>query len=183
MERRAKRVSSYEGSGLISSVTGAAGSVLNKAIDLLPVELHIPGYQYCGPGTNLRLRLNRGDPGINKLDAACKEHDIAYSKYVDNDRRRIADTLLVSKAWERVKASDSSLGERAAAWAVTNLMKAKTKMGSGRKQNKRKGLPGKRKKSESKKVRKSKKRCGKGLRLKPYSGSGHCKKKCCTRHK
>lgn len=184
MVRRVRRSSAYQGSGLISTLTGAAGTVLNKAIDLLPVELHLPGYQYCGPGTNLRLRLKRGDPGINKLDSACKEHDIAYENYSDNDRRRIADRILANKAWERVKAPDSSLAERVAAWGVTNLMKAKTKIGAGKKQTKnnlrkKKSLNGKKKKVTSK----NKKNSGKGLRLRPYSGSGHCKKKKCTQHK
>ncbi|WP_221935836.1 hypothetical protein, partial [Klebsiella pneumoniae] len=60
------------------------GAVVNTAIDALPLELHLPGgYQYCGPGTKLKHRLARGDTGINKLDEACKEHDIAYSKYSD----------------------------------------------------------------------------------------------------
>ena len=50
----------------------------NKIINNLPFELHLPGYQYCGPGTKLTEPLARGDPGINPLDAACKDHDIAY---------------------------------------------------------------------------------------------------------
>lgn len=173
-----------QGSGLISTLTGAAGTVLNKAIDLLPLELHIPGYSYCGPGTNLDLRLKRGDLGINKLDSACKEHDIAYANHKDNERRRIADNVLADKAWERFKAPDSSLGERAAAWTVTNLMKAKAKIGAGRKRSikhssKKKVVKHKKKSASSKNRRKG----GKGLRLKPYSGSGKCKKKCCTRRK
>ena len=53
--------------------------LLNRAINALPIELHIPGYQFCGPGTHLEKRLVRGDRGINPLDAACREHDIAYS--------------------------------------------------------------------------------------------------------
>lgn len=53
---------------------------VNNLINKLPIELHLPGYQYCGPGTNLKKRLARGDPGINELDKACKEHDIAYSQ-------------------------------------------------------------------------------------------------------
>lgn len=61
----------YRGSGLLTTLGKAAGAVINKAIDLLPVEIHAPGnYQYCGPGTDLAKRLPRGDPGINKLDAA-----------------------------------------------------------------------------------------------------------------
>lgn len=111
----------YKGFGLI-----------NKIINKLPVELHIPGYQYCGPGTKLRERLARGDPGINPLDTACKEHDIAYSKHrEDIQARNAADRVLAEKAWQRVKSSDASLGERAAALVVTNIMKVKSKMGMG----------------------------------------------------
>lgn len=64
--------------------------ILNKLINKLPVELHLPGYQYCGPGTKLQKRLARGDPGINQLDTACKEHDIAYSQNLDNIQARHA---------------------------------------------------------------------------------------------
>ncbi len=42
-------------------------------------ELHVPGYSYCGPGTNIDARLKRGDPGLNQLDRACKIHDIDYA--------------------------------------------------------------------------------------------------------
>ena len=151
-----------EGSGLVGDILG---TVINKSIDLLPVELHIPGYQYCGPGTKLAKRLQRGDPGINKLDAACKQHDIAYSKYSDSINRARADKDLVERAWERVKSKDASLTEKAAAWAVTNIMKAKSKFGGGVK----------------KKKKVSKKKClkGKGLYLRPYkkTGGGVKKKK------
>lgn len=106
--------------------------LLNKVIDLLPVELHIPGgYRYCGPGTRLTTRLSRGDPGINQLDEACKQHDIAYAKYSDDKNRNIADRILANKAWERVTSTDASLAERAAAWAVTTAMKTKSKLGMG----------------------------------------------------
>lgn len=118
---------------------GLIGNILNKAIDFLPVELHIPGYQYCGPGTKLNKRLRRGDPGINKLDEACKQHDIAYSKYSDTEHRSQADRDLAERAWQRVKAGDSSIGEKATAWAVTNIMKAKNKFGGGIKKKVKKG--------------------------------------------
>lgn len=145
---------------------GLIGNLLNKAVDILPIELHVPGYQYCGPGTKLSKRLQRGDSGINKLDAACKEHDIIYSKYRDTENRSKADRELAEKAWQRVKARDSSIGEKAAAWALTNIMKAKSKFGSGIKKRK--------KKKKNKRISKSKKRKrrGRGLYLRPYKKSG-----------
>ena len=39
-------------------------------------ELHVPGYNYCGPFTKLDKRLARGTKPVNKLDAGCKENDI-----------------------------------------------------------------------------------------------------------
>lgn len=115
--------------------------LVNSLINNLPVELHVPGYQYCGPGTKLAKRLARGDPGINPLDAACKEHDIAYSKNRENlTARSAADKALAERAWERVRAADASIGEKAAAWAVTNIMKTKRKFGMGAKKMKNIGL-------------------------------------------
>lgn len=107
--------------------------LLNRAINALPIELHIPGYQFCGPGTRLEKRLARGDQGINPLDAACREHDIAYSQSNDLPKRHVADRILAEKARKRVTARDSTLGERAAATAVWAAMKAKTKLGMGMK--------------------------------------------------
>lgn len=105
--------------------------LINKLIDRLPFEAHLPGYHFCGPGTKLKTRLDRGDEGINPLDRACKEHDIIYHKYPDSNKRSEADRILAEKAWHRVLAKDSSPSEKAFAWAVTNAMKAKGKLGAG----------------------------------------------------
>lgn len=115
---------SFEGGGLVNSI-------INK----LPFELHLPGYHYCGPGTRLEERLARNDPGINKLDEACKKHDIAYSKHKELSDRHIADRILEDKAWERVKSKDASFKEKSAALLVTGAMKMKRKMGMGGKRS------------------------------------------------
>jgi len=112
--------------------------LLNSAIDALPFELHIPGYQFCGPGTHLKKRLTRGDRGINPLDAACREHDIAYSQSKDLADRHAADDILAVSARKRITARDSTLRERAAAAAVWAAMRTKTKMGMGLKTKTRK---------------------------------------------
>lgn len=108
---------------------------INNIINALPVELHLPGYQYCGPGTKLEKRLARGDKGINPLDAACRVHDIAYANSNDINNRHKADRELIDRAWERAKAKDSSVGEKLSALLVTNMMKAKVKTGMGMKKN------------------------------------------------
>lgn len=53
---------------------------LHQLLTCIGVEFHCPGYQYMGPGTKLKTRLQRGDPGINRLDKIAKRHDIAYAK-------------------------------------------------------------------------------------------------------
>lgn len=113
------------------SASNKTGSLLNRAINALPFELHIPGYQFCGPGTRLKKRLARGDTGVNPLDAACREHDIAYSKSNELVDRHAADDILAASARKRITARDSTLGERAAAAAIWAAMKAKTKIGMG----------------------------------------------------
>ncbi|KAJ8977825.1 hypothetical protein NQ317_011909 [Molorchus minor] len=105
--------------------------VVNSLINKLPFELHLPKYQFCGPGTRLHKRLARGDPGINSLDKACREHDIAYSENSNLADRHKADYELEQRAWQRVKSKDAKLGEKAAAWANTNAMKVKRKLGMG----------------------------------------------------
>ena len=108
--------------------------LVNKLLNSLPVELHIPGYQYCGPGTKLAKRLARGNSGINALDTACKEHDIVYSQNLENiEARNAADKVLANKAWWRVTAGDAGIGEKKAAYAITNAMKLKRKFGMGMK--------------------------------------------------
>lgn len=38
---------------------GIIGSIVNKAVDLLVFEAHLPGYNYCGPSMKLDKRLKR----------------------------------------------------------------------------------------------------------------------------
>lgn len=106
----------------------------DRIIDKIPVELHLPSYQYCGPGTKLEERLARGDKGVNKLDAACREHDIAYATHKDSSERYIADKKLGAEALKRAFSTDANFGERAASLLVSGMMKAKTglsKIGMG----------------------------------------------------
>lgn len=86
--------------------------VINKIIDNIPVEIHVPTYQYSGPGTRVEERVARGDPGKNPLDAAARDHDLAYA---ENQNRRIADKKLAEYAFSRILADDSEAEEKAAA--------------------------------------------------------------------
>lgn len=59
------------------------------------------------------------------MDAACKLHDIEYSKHIDSKSRSLADKELQKQAVKRVFAKDATLGERATALAVSAAMGAK----------------------------------------------------------
>ncbi|KAF0710505.1 Uncharacterized protein FWK35_00030919, partial [Aphis craccivora] len=60
---------------------------------------------YCGPVTKLKIRLDRGDKGINPLDTACREHDIAYESSNSFADRNKADHILKQRAWNRFKST------------------------------------------------------------------------------
>lgn len=101
---------------------------IDRIIEKLP-EIHFMGYRYCGPNTNLTVRLARGERGINELDCACMEHDIAYAASDDLDLRCQADKLLVLKAFKRIFAKDSQIGERFTALIVSWLIGVKIFLG------------------------------------------------------
>ena len=98
------------------------GVDVQKLITELPFEFHIPGYQYAGPGTKLKKRLKRGDPGINRLDRIAKQHDIDYDKARSLQDKWKADTKMI-KAIERLPGK-KTLTEK----AVKKIMQAKKRL-------------------------------------------------------
>lgn len=90
----------------------------------------------------MEKRLSRGDQGINPLDAACREHDIAYTSKNSKDRYE-ADKKLQKAAMNRIFSKNTSVGERATAAGVALAMKVKrslTKKGKGMKANSKSSL-------------------------------------------
>ncbi|KAK7605155.1 hypothetical protein V9T40_007013 [Parthenolecanium corni] len=75
------------------------GGLVNRAIDALPFPLHLPGYNYAGPGTHLERNLEMGVQPVNKLDKAAMYHDIAYSDSKNTRMHREADFKLENDAW------------------------------------------------------------------------------------
>lgn len=101
-----------------------AYGLIDYIVNKLP-EIHIPGYSFCGPNTNVRERLQRGETGINKLDEACREHDIAYDTTTNSKDRNKADKELVGRAFKRIYSKDAKIGERASAALVSTLIGTK----------------------------------------------------------
>lgn len=97
---------------------------IDRILSFLP-EIHLIGYNYCGPNTQLESRLALNVPCINELDCACKEHDIAYSQCSEIEWCCQADKMLILKAFRRVYAKDSRIGERFAALIVSGAMTVK----------------------------------------------------------
>jgi hypothetical protein len=96
-------------------------------------EKHLPGYNYCGPGTRLDIRLDNQDqpkPGeipINKIDQACHIHDVAY-KSKDLQQRHLADIKLIH-ALNSIP--NKSLRESLASFLIKSAMKGKLMIGAG----------------------------------------------------
>jgi hypothetical protein len=87
----------------LSSVAAAATDetdfdITNVLNTVLPFEKHLPGMNYCGPGTNLQLKLNedgvtprKGFEPVDRVDEAAMRHDIKYQQYDDLRHRNEAD--------------------------------------------------------------------------------------------
>ncbi|UYV67413.1 hypothetical protein LAZ67_5000502 [Cordylochernes scorpioides] len=93
-----------------------------------PPEMHLPGYNYCGPFTKLSKRLARGDKGKNRVDEACKKHDIAYSQTKDTKERHVADQILLD---EINSIENPTFGEKAARFVINPIIKTKKRFGLG----------------------------------------------------
>ena len=77
---------------------------LNKTINKLPFELHLPGHNFTWPGTKLDKRLNAdGTPKewsmpINRVDIAAYHHDLCNSKYSDTKtRNEVCDKTMLNE--------------------------------------------------------------------------------------
>ena len=94
-----------------------------KWLNKTGIEFHWPSYQYMGPGTHLKKRLARGDPGINQLDKVGKAHDIDYDKAKDLRDKWLADRKTIAKI-------DKLPGRKTLTKRIVkNNMKAKLRLG------------------------------------------------------
>ena len=98
------------------------GIDVQKWLGKTGIEFHWPGYQYMGPGTHLKKRLARGDPGINRLDRIAKRHDIDYSKAKNLKDKWKADEKMI-------KAIDKLPGRKTMTEKIVKkIMQAKKKL-------------------------------------------------------
>ena len=72
--------------------------------DSTDFSLHLPGMKYCGPGTDLSVRLNSDGtpkPGwepVDRIDEAALKHDLFYTKHTSQRvRAKIGDKQMIDE--------------------------------------------------------------------------------------
>ena len=117
----------------IKAPTG--GSLLNKAINNLPVEMHLPGHNFTGPGTKLNKRLNpdltpkKWSKPINRVDKAAYHHDLCYLKNNDTATRNTVCDKNMLKELKGIY--NPSIREKMERGLVSTLIGTKARFGMG----------------------------------------------------
>lgn len=127
--RKSQFIRSVEGTGF-----------MNHLINRLPIEMHLPGHNFTGPGTNLAKRLNAdGTPKdwskpINRVDEAAYHHDLCYARHKDTaSRNSICDATMLSSL---DAISDPTARERLDRSIVKPIIGTKARFGLGVKKKK-----------------------------------------------
>jgi hypothetical protein len=78
----------------------------NATAPNFPGENHAPCANFCGPGTRVYDRIQRGDQPVNSADAACKQHDLDYARIVEEQR---AGKLTSEQVDQQVREADDRM--------------------------------------------------------------------------
>ncbi|GBO36550.1 hypothetical protein AVEN_166995-1 [Araneus ventricosus] len=114
--------------------------VVNAAISQLPFEMHLPGHQFTGPGTQLLRGKTRLNPDltpkewskpINRVDESAYSHDVCYLKNKDTEtRNKVCDSNMIKELDE---IPNPTIRERVERAIVKPIIKAKKTFGMGSK--------------------------------------------------
>ena len=110
------------GSGLYQKVANFVGKTVNpkEHSPMFSDETHIPNFNFCGPGTRLKERLERGDKPVNATDEVCMQHDKDYStSKTPQDKRRADEKALA--AWLALRGKSNTRGSE----LVTKVFQSK----------------------------------------------------------
>jgi|TARA_Y100000289_G_scaffold66182_1_gene81854 hypothetical protein len=109
--------------------------LLNDFITNLPVEMHMPGHNFTGPGTKLKQRLNpdltpkANSKPVNRVDKAAMHHDICYVKNKDTKtRNNVCDRNMIT---EMKNIINPTLRERIERGIVSRIIGTKMNFGMG----------------------------------------------------
>ena len=101
-------------------------------------ELHLPGYSFCGPGTNLDKRLDEAanpkpwSKPINRVDEVCMRHDIDYGNTTTLEEKHEADREML---YNLSLIQNPTLREKVDRFIVKKMISAKLKLGLGNSKN------------------------------------------------
>ena len=111
------------------------GSLLNKFINNLDHEMHLPGHNFTGPGTNLEKRLNPDltpkswSMPINRVDQASYNHDLCYKKNPDTKTRNaVCDKNMLKELKGIYK---PTIREKMESGLISSLIGTKARFGWG----------------------------------------------------
>lgn len=112
--------------------------IVNKLINRLPFEMHLPGHQFTGPGTQLLHGKTRLNPNltfkawskpINRVDQAAYKHDVCYLQNKDTKTRNdVCDKAMLE---ELDAIPNPTFRERIDRAIVKPIIKAKKTFGMG----------------------------------------------------
>ena len=90
-------------------------------------ELHLPGHNYTGAGTQTMMRIERGDEPINQIDQLALQHDINYLEAIGQEDRNVlvnqADDVMINTALDiAFGRRDSTLRERVEGVIVASIL-------------------------------------------------------------
>lgn len=131
--RKCKFLPATEGGDLVSSL-GKATKDLKLPWAKFPGELHIPGMNFAGPGTNLDERLNQSgsykewSKPVDRVDNAAYIHDLAYNEFSDTPTRNLADKMLIEQV-DAIK--NPTFREKVERAIIKPIISAKVKFGLG----------------------------------------------------
>ena len=99
-----------------------------------PGEMHIPGMNFAGPGTNLDKRLTSTDvyqdwsKPVDRVDNAAYHHDLAYKYFNDKQIRNLADQMMLEEMNSIQNPNQIEINERK---IIEPIISTKAKFGLG----------------------------------------------------
>ena len=99
-----------------------------------PGEMHVPGMNFAGPGTNLDKILTSTDAyqewskPVNRVDNAAYHHDLAYKYFNDKQTRNLADQMMLEEMNSIQNPTQKEIRERK---IIETIISAKAKFGLG----------------------------------------------------
>ena len=126
-------VASRTGGDLVSSLNSVTGKI-KLPWAKFPGEIHIPGLNFAGPGTNLDERLTstgaykEWSKPVDRVDNAAYHHDLAYQHFTDTATRNVADKIMLEQM-DAIK--DPTIRERIERAIIKPIIYTKAKFGLG----------------------------------------------------